>query len=211
MRLYLLSSIAFGVVGIAAFAHSGHDAEQVVRNSPDAVYSAFSSAIGSGSASGTAEYGSGKIAYEIEVKRETGKRIDLKLLLNKAEAGQAHFTFSPQNGGAETLVSGDVDVDQSVLRAAFADGPNGRIAEIPDFAYSLGMKKMLHDAGKRIESGMPLGDPGKNLVEVLDQQGRQEAYETARAQEEQSYRMRADVTKPMVDPNESARRYLGQN
>ena len=73
------------------------------------------------------------------------------------------------------------------------------------------MKKMLHDAGKRIESGMPLGDPGKNLVEVLDQQGRQEAYETARAQEEQSYRMRADVTKPMVDPNESARRYLGQN
>lgn len=212
MRMFLLSVAGFGVAGIAAFAGFGHDAQQVVHKDPDAVYSAFSSAIGSGSASGTAAYGSGgKIDYEVKVERESGKRIDLKLMLNKAEAGEAHFTFSPQNDGTETLVTGDVYVDQSVLRSALADGPNGKIAEIPDFAYALGMKKMLIDSAKRIESGMPLGNPHQNLVDVLDQEGRRAEYEAARQADEQAFRVRADVTKPMVDPNESARRYLQGN
>ena len=208
MRMFLLSFAALGVGGVAAFTGFGHDATQVVHKDPDAVYSAFSSAIGSGSASGTAEYGSGgSIGYEVKVKRESGKSIDLQLMLNQKQAGEARFTFSPQNGGAETLVTGDVDVDQSVLRAALADGPNGKVAEIPDFAYALGMKKMLHDAAGKIEAGMPLGDPGKNLVDVLDQEGHRAEYQALQDQQD-SYRRRADATKPMIDPNESARRYL---
>jgi len=212
MRMFLISCAAFGVAGVAAMTGIGHDATQVVQKDPDAVYSAFSSAIGGGTASGTADYGSGgSINYTVKVKRELGKRIDLALMLNEKQAGEAHFTFSPQGDGTETLVAGDVDVDRSVLRAALADGPNGKIAEIPDFAYRLGLKKMLHDASKRIEAGMPLGDPGKNLVEVLDQEGQRAEYERLREQQEQTYRSRADATKPMIDPNESARRYLGQN
>ena len=38
MRMYLLSSIAFGIAEIAAFAGFGHDAEQVVHKSPDRLF-----------------------------------------------------------------------------------------------------------------------------------------------------------------------------
>ena len=58
---------------------------------------------------------------------------------------------------------------------------------------------------------MPLGNPHQNWVDVLDQEGRRADHEAAPQAEEQSYRVRADVTRPMVDPNKSARRYLQGN
>ena len=204
MRLLMIGSALFGVAGVAAFSSSGSDAQQIVQRPPEAVYASFSRALGNLETGGPAQLPDSATTLEIKVARDYPKSIDVIVLLNQQQAGEAQFTFAGQKDGAATLVSGDIEMDRKVVRAAFADQPGTDFADAPDLALKLGMKQMLAEAAKKIEAGEPIGDADFNLREVIAREQRMSGAE--RREEERQRQEQAAA--PMLDPNQAARDYL---
>ena len=204
MRLFLIGSAVFGVAGVAAFSGSGTDAQQLVQRPPEAVYASFSQALGSLETGGPAQLPDSATTMEIKVAKDYPNSIDVTVLLNQQQAGEAHFTFAGKDDGAATLVTGDVEMDRKVVRAAFAGQPGGEFAKAPDLALKLGMKQMLSEAAKKIEAGEPIGDSDFNLREIIAREQRMSGAE--RREEERQRQEQAAA--PMLDPNEAARDYL---
>jgi hypothetical protein len=184
----------------------GPDATQIVHKDPISVYSAMAAGLDNAEETGMITNGAGNmLSYEIKVHKTAGKAIDVNLTIDNEAAGEAHFGFTPAKGGTETVMTGDIDVDQHVLSRAFAGTPNDRIAEIPDFAYRVALHKVLADVAEKIEAG----DPVLNLKSSASDAAIPSAAGMSGSPDRWEQRRRqAMATRPMTDPNADARKYL---
>lgn len=164
MRSLKFGFALFSAVGVVALGGcGGPDAEQVIRKDPGAVYVAFEQALTLSAQGGTVGLGSEPVPYTVKLDKGPNERLGLTVLLNGQEAGEANFTFAPHNGGAETIVTGDIDVDLNLLEKLFGSTQDNRVAGVPPLAWNAGIRLMLRDAAQRIENGMPL-DNGPELL-----------------------------------------------
>lgn len=201
LRLGITAALAALVAGCSA-----HDAEQVIRKDPGAVFDAFVDAFAASQAGSMTRFGpAAALGYEVKLDKTRDEKLDVTVLLNKAKASEVHFTFTPQNGGAETLVTADVAVDQAVMREAFAGTPQEKLSQVPDLAYRVGMQRMLKEWAERIEDGLPLAEGAESWMEPEHEPSPAMAAQERRWEEQER---RQAATKPMVDPGADARKYL---
>jgi hypothetical protein len=199
----LLGAVAAGAMALSGCAMGGADASQVFHEKPDVVYDAFVEAWSS-----TNNDSIGEVPVEVQTQKTANEKLDVKVLINQETATEAHFTFTPQKQGEETLVKASVSVDQAVMRKAFAGtGEGARFANVPDFAYRVAMQRMLKKWAGRLDSGMPMTDGYATAFakpSELDP-----SYASAESRYEQRRRQEKAV-EPMVDPDANARRYLNE-
>jgi hypothetical protein len=198
-----LAVLALGGCGLAG----SHDADQIVKKDPETVYaaldSAFSDAISEGNNGAAAEHG-----QVTTIDRDPGKSLDLKVMIQGRQAVRMRFGVEPANGGADTRLTGDIDVDQAVLRESIREqgGDDAKLPAIPSFAFDMAMKKVVAEIGQKIEAGEPLNGSRSTLAMATTPEPSPSASES---RWEQSRRQEA-ATKPMVDPDADARKYLNQ-
>ena len=207
MRSFLLSVAGVVMAGVALFTGIGPDAEQVIRKNPRAVYAAFDEGLTQAVDRANMEQSDsdGAARFKLRLEREENEQLIVTMTVNDREAGEARLRFSPLKDATETRVTGDIEVNHSVVRDAFANTPNADVAKIPDVAWRLGMNELLKDAANRIEAGMPLADrdfrlPRSEVQEASEQSADEERWAARQRQEE--------ATRPAVDPDEAARRYM---
>ena len=177
MRAMIVSCVCAAGAAVWAVTGTGPDAEAIVRKPPEAVYSAVAAAFENieQSAMLPADDNGNDVAFQVTAERESGKRIELTALLGGEQAGTLEFTFSPAEEGAATKMTGEIDVEQAVLRKHFGDGPNGDIGKIPAFAFDLAMKQALAEMADKIENGIPLQGPGLSVAETRSSQRMQDS------------------------------------
>ncbi|HKX91852.1 MAG TPA: hypothetical protein VJM15_05430 [Sphingomicrobium sp.] len=198
-----IAAVMLGGCGLGA----GHDADQIVKKDPETVYaaldSAFSDAVADGNHGAAAEHG-----QVTTIDRDPGKSLDLKVMIEGKQAVRMRFGVEPANGGADTRLTGDIDVDQAVLRESIREqgGDDAKLPAIPSFAFDMAMKKVVAEIGKKIEAGEPLGGSRSTLAMATSPDPSPSASES---RWEQRRRQEA-ATRPMVDPDADARKYLNQ-
>lgn len=210
--MLVTSAIAL-TLGGCGFA--GHDADQIVHKDPAAVYaaldSAFSDAVSEGNSGAAAE--SGQVTT---IDKVPGKSLDLKVAIEGKQAVSIRFGVEPANGGAETRLTGDIDVDQAVLRESIRKHGNGENLPpaIPSFAFDLAMKKIVAEVAQKIEAGEPLSGSRSTLAMATapDPSQSSAASEWERRYEQQRAQRQATAptgsSAPTMDPDAAAQRYL---
>jgi hypothetical protein len=204
--------ILLPLVGALCACTARHDAEQVVHKDPAVVYAAFDSAFGDAVEQGN----SGSAAEDGQVstiERVPNKSLDLKVMMDGRQAISMRFGFEPINGGAETRLTGDIDVDQDLLRASLRKkhGSDAALPNIPDFAFKMLMQKLLSEAANDIEHGEPLSGARRSLAMASEPQEASTDPAERRYQEEWKQRQATQPisnAEPMVDPDADARKYL---
>lgn len=193
---------------------AGHDAQQLVKKDPPAVYAAFADTYSLGAMGGASQYSDlwhGGMQNFVEKTSDT--TLDVVTKFDGKTATAVHFIFTPQDGGKTTLVEADVTVDQAVMHNALAGSAKANLGNLPESAFVAGMQRMLAKYARRIEEGAPLNDPGQGWMtgkvdpppEFYEGMPEEQLAEIRRVQEEE----RQDaVTAPMVDPDAAARNYL---
>jgi hypothetical protein len=205
------SLLLLPLLGALCACTARHDAQQVVHKDPAAVYAAFDSAFGDAVEQGN----SGPAAEDGQVntiERIPNKSLDLKVMMDGRQAVRMKFGFEPTNGGAETLLTGDIDVDQDLLRASMRKkhGSDVALPNIPDFAFKMIMQKLLTEAANDIEHGEPLSGASRSLAMAREPQ---ESTDPTERRFEEEWKQR-EATRPvsnaapMVDPDADARKYL---
>ena len=169
MRSNKLGAAALALVAMVTLSGcGGPDAEQVNRKDPAAVYAAFEQALTQSAYDVTAGTGPNAVPYTVELARSLNERLDIKVLIAGQQAGVANFTFAPHNAGAETIVTGDIDVDLDLIGKTFGSTPDNRVAGVPPLAWNAGIRKMLRNAAERVENGAPLDSGPQLLAKSLD-------------------------------------------
>jgi hypothetical protein len=202
-----------GAGGYYAFGGGGHDASEIIHKDPAAVYEAFDDAF-----SGMVEEGNNGVAAErgqiSTIDKVPGKSIDIKVQVEGKQAVRLRFGFEPVKGG-DTRATADIDIDQAVMREAMKreKGSDVALPPIPDFALSLAMQQLLHEAGEKIEKGEPLDTPHNTYsmargitsdnVSTYGQTDWSKKY-----REDQAMR---NASAPMMDPDQAARDYMGSH
>lgn len=166
MRLNKIGVAALALVALGGC--GGPDAEQIIRKDPAAVYAAFDQALTQSATNGTVGSGANAVPYTVELAKSPNERLDIKVLISGQEAGIANFTFAPHNNGAETIVTGDIDVDLGLLGKSFGTTPDNRVAGVPPLAWNAGIRRMLRNAADRVENGAPLDSGPQLLAKSLD-------------------------------------------
>ena len=209
VRGAVLAAAALAVAGCGA----GHDAEQLVKKDPAAVYDAFAGAFEQGAMGGATQYSNlWKGGFQILVNRTSASKLDVVTEFDGKMSSEAHFTFTPQDGGKATLVDADVAVDTAVMRNAFTGTPKESLANVPETAFKQAMQRMMAKYAERIEAGMPLAtategwqtgamDPPPEFYDGMSQE------QLASVREHDEEERQESVTAPMVDPDAAANRY----
>jgi hypothetical protein len=206
--------LTIAVITTIPACQGGHDASQLVKEQPSIVYAGFESAFSENSFGGAKQYSNlWHGGMQTFVEKTPGSKLDVVTKFDGETASEAHFTFTPADGGKATLVQADVNVDQDVMRKAFAGSERDGLGNLPKAAFAQGMQRLMAKYASRIESGMPL-----NLASEGWQTGGGEA--PPQFYEGMPEDMRADIrrhdeeerqeasTAPMVDPNAEAQAYL---
>jgi hypothetical protein len=189
-----------------------HDAEQIVHKDPAAVYaafdSAFSDAVDAGNSGSAAENG-----QTSTIEREPNKSLELKAMMDGKQAIRMRFGFEPVNGGAETRLTGDIEVDQDTLRAGMRkrSGEDVALPNIPSFAFKMVMQKLLTEAANHIEHGEPLDGARHSLAMASRPQNDSTDPSERRFQAEWKQRQAtapSTTGAPMLDPDADARKYM---
>jgi hypothetical protein len=215
MRALLIGcALAFGSL-LGGCSLGGHDAEQVVHKDPATVYAALDSAF-----SDLATQGNGGLAgergQETSIERDPGKSLALNVKIDGKQALQMRFGFEPEKDGTETRLTGDIKVDQAVLReSARKHGGDAAMPAVPGFALNFAMQKIVTEIGGMIERGESLS--GSQSALAMTNRPRsysssdewERKYESEMRQREAT-RPTADAA-PMMDPNAAARDYLSKN
>jgi hypothetical protein len=194
-----MRAVVFGVPLICAcayvaFAGLGRPAEEVVHAPPAKVYSAFADAFSDTEQSGVTEVHGQSVAYQITVDEVEDKSIDVVWEIAGEKAGHLRLGFAP-NGENDTTVTGSITADAQKMDEIFRHGSSG-VGDTPAFVMNVGLRSALSDAGKKIEDGIPLAKWGQR-VDSANERSADEARHRA-------------ATKPMIDPDAEARRYLHQ-
>jgi hypothetical protein len=175
----------------------GGPAGQVVHAAPDKVYSAFEDGFSDAEQSGVVQANGQSVAYQIEVEKVRNKSIDVIYEISGEKVGHLHLGFAPEGQG-DTMVTGTIVANAQKIHETLGYSTTG----FPDSpVVDLGLAPMLSDAAKKIEEGMPLGKFGKRIDASNGDCG-----SSCRNYADEA-RQRA-ATRPMVDPDADARRYL---
>ncbi|GAA3892235.1 hypothetical protein GCM10022276_09190 [Sphingomonas limnosediminicola] len=203
MRKLLIGPALTGV-GWLAGSHYGAKAEQIVHKSPDTTYAGIAQAFDNMSPSGTTHFEGGTpMPYEIKVDRTPGERLVVRVMFNGREGGETDIAFTPQNNGQDTLVTAKAHGDREVLRAALAGSTNARLAYAPDWMLNLlAVRPLLQQLARQVESGQAVSMPG--YQSQTDWESSLPPDQQKQVQEWRQY----EASRPMVDPNADAQRYM---
>jgi hypothetical protein len=200
MWKFVLGPVLAGI-GYVIGSIYGESVEQVVHKRPAVVYSAVAEAISARAQGGTMRFAEGpQVPYTLTLDRTPGERLVMHLMLDGRQGAEADFTFTPQENGEATLVTARVRADRAVLREALAGTSKARLGYAPDWMLNLTLKPLLRQIGEQIEQGERVSDRG---------QGFGTEAQLSPEEREQAARWRQyDATRPMVDPDQAARKFL---
>jgi hypothetical protein len=210
MALARIGALAAMVSAIAG-CHPAHDASKVVKGDPSIVYAGFADAFSENAFGGASQYSElWHGGLQTDVERTSDSVLDVLTKFDGHTAVTAHLVFTPADGGKATLVEGDIDVDQAVVRKAFDGTPNERLGTAPKMAFAQGLQMLMTRYASHIETGTPLhgegsfasGEPPPEFYDGMPEDLKAEA----RRHDEQERQEAAAA--PMTDPNADAERYL---
>jgi hypothetical protein len=205
MLKLLIGPALLGAGYIAGSAY-GRDAEQVVRKSPSVTYAAVEQALGNVRQSGTTFFdGGAPIPYELKIERALDQRLTVTLLFDGRRGAEANIDFVPQNGGRDTLVAARIHGDHNVLRSALAGTSRARLAYAPDWMLNLSFRPVLQQLATQIEKG---GTAEFEGAAPGDAESQWEAGLNQEQREKVSEWQQYEATRPAVDPNADAQRYM---
>jgi hypothetical protein len=208
MLKFLIGPVLMGV-GYAAGSYYGSDTEQLVHKSPSVTYAAVEQAIGSVRQSGNTFFDGGNpVPYEIHVDRTLDQKLVLTLFFDGKQGAEADIDFTPQDGGASTLITSRIHADRSVLRTALAGTNKARLAYAPDWMLNLTFKPVLQQLATQIEQGEAASIQGMSEGEA---EARWESNLSDEQRQEVSEYRQYEATRPAVDPDADAQRYTGGN
>ena len=135
---------------------SGEDVSRVVRKPPETVYHEMAGLFPrtSKTVEGAARDGRHR-KLEIRVRRALDSEIDFSMALDGAQVLAMNLAFAPRDGGRATHVTGEMSLDQELVRFAAAQS-GGSPQHVPDFAVDYAMKEMVETMAAAIEAGEPL-------------------------------------------------------
>lgn len=152
--LKLLLGPAVVGLGYAAGSYCGSDAEQLVHKSPSVTYAAVEQALANVAQSGTTSFDGGTpTRYELHIDRTLDQRLVVAILFGGKQGAEADIDFTPQDGGASTLVATRIHADRSVLRPVLAGTSKARLAYAPDWMFNVTFKPVLQQLAAQIEQG----------------------------------------------------------
>ena len=134
----------------------GPDASREISKPTALVYSEMAALFPSGTIerSGIGRDGTHR-SLKVVVKKLPDSSINYSMMLDGAEVLKMSLSFEGSAGGASTRVTGDLDVEQALVR--FAATQNGSEARhLPEFAVDLAMDKMVDQMADALEGGQPL-------------------------------------------------------
>jgi len=192
--------------GWLAGSYYGASVEQVVHKDPATAYAAVDRAISGAQQSGTMKLEGGRpVSYEIRVDRSEGERLLVHLLFDGRQGAETELSFAPHNDGRETRVTARVRADRAVLRAALAGTDKAKLGWAPDWMLNLTARPVLRRLAEQIDKGEAVS-AADGLLSQADWESRLSPEEQERVQQWRQY----DASRPMVDPDESAKNFLGQ-
>lgn len=153
MLKFLIGPALVGV-GYAAGSYYGADSEQVVHKNLSVTYAGVEDALAGVRDSGTTAFEGGTpMPYALTIDHELDRRLSLHLSFAGKPGADAELIFTPQNGGADTLVTAKVHGERDVLRTALAGTSRAKLAYAPDWMLNLAMRPLLQQLATQIESG----------------------------------------------------------
>ena len=153
MLKFLIGPALVGV-GYAAGSYYGADSEQVVHKNLSVTYAGVEDALPGVRDSGTTAFEGGTpMPYALTIDHELDRRLSLHLSFAGKPGADAELIFTPQNGGADTLVTAKVHGERDVLRTALAGTSRAKLAYAPDWMLNLAMRPLLQQLATQIESG----------------------------------------------------------
>jgi hypothetical protein len=202
MLKFLIGPVLVGS-GYAAGSYYGADAEQIVHKSPSLTYAGVEEALAGVSESGTTSFDGGTpMLYALSIDRTLDQQLVVRLSFAGRSGAEADLTFTPQNGGADTLVRARIHGERDVLQAALAGTSRAKLAYAPDWMLNLAFRPLLQQLAGQIEEGRH-ADLGLTPGEA-------EAQWESNLSDEQRSGLAAwrqyDATRPAVDPNADAER-----
>jgi len=198
MWKFLLGPVLLGAVCLFGSIY-GADAEQVVHKPPSAVRSAVSQAIAN-ARNGTMELEGGQpLNYKLQTDRISDEEMVVTMVMNGKQGAETRLTFTPHNGGKDTLITARVHTDHAVLREALAGTSKQKLGYAPDWVFNLTIRPLLQKFAEQTERGEAMGSPGDWGAQLSPEQERE-------IQEWRQYK----ATRPTVDPNQAARNYLNE-
>jgi|SoimicmetaTmtHAB_FD_contig_111_1612_length_860_multi_2_in_0_out_0_1 hypothetical protein len=204
----LIGPALAGIVWLAG-SYYGHDAEQLVQKSPDAVYGALSNMV-DGSLerdAGITRDDGGRIETDLKLAAfDPGKSMSIQLLFDGQPGASADVTLTPAQGGKATLIAVKLHSDHAVLREKLAGTSQARLAYAPDWLLNLTFRPVLRALGEDIEKE-------QGFASILG--GESDADRQAKLSPDQQREMEQwqqyEAAQPSVDPNADAQKYLRGN
>ena len=187
----------------------GHGGEQIVHKDPATVYSAVETAFSAMADNGN----NGSAAAKGQVatlEKVENKSLDLKIAIDGKQAMRLQFGFEPANGGKETKLTGDWDIDQGVIRDSIRkQGGDAAVPMLPQFALDLAMQKLLTEIATKIDNGEPL-DTSRSALAMASGPSAAAAGNSEWERRAASARATAPTgsAAPMMDPDAAAESYL---
>ena len=153
MLKFLIGPALVGV-GYAAGSYYGADSEQLVHKNLSVTYAGVEEALAGVRDSGTTAFEGGTpMPYALTIDHDLDRSLSLHLSFAGKPGADAELIFTPQNGGADTLVTAKVHGDRDVLRTALAGTSRAKLAYAPDWMLNLAMRPLLQQLATQIESG----------------------------------------------------------
>ena len=202
MWKFVLGPVLMGIGYIVGSIY-GESVEQVVHKRPATVYSAMSRMLSARAHGGTMRFDEGaEVPYKLTIERTPGERLVAHLMLDGRQGAEADIQFKPQDDGEATLMTARVRADRSVLREALAGTSKARLGYAPDWMLTLTLKPLLRQVGEQIEQGAPAN------AQVF---ASAEAQMSPEQREQLGKWRQYDATRPTLDPDRAARKYLGKD
>lgn len=131
----------------------GPDVERRVARPLAVVYAGYERLFDAGRSSAAGIGASGRHhTLDIAVTKQPERAIDYLITLDGKQVLAMTLTFS--GAGEETEVTGDLDVEQALVRFAAAQG-GGRATHLPDFAADYALREMIGKIAVAIEQDRP--------------------------------------------------------
>ena len=205
MRIFLIGPALLGLTHIAG-SILVDDVRQVVHKRPAVVYDNVSTALANTPQSGTMQLEGGKpVPYRISVDRSPGERLVVHLMLDGRKAGQIDLSFTPEDGGENTLIIAKVDSDGKVVREELAGTDKAKLGYAPDWLLNFAFGKSLREAAEQMEQGSFIVDAAGGFA------GSGDASMTVEERQQMDRWRQYEATRPPTDPNAAADAYMGKS
>lgn len=203
MRKLLIGPALTGAGWIAG-SYYGAQAQQLVHKSPDDTYEGVSHALDNMPQSGTTQFEGGKpVPFELRVDRQLDRQLIIHVLFGGREGGRTEIDFAPQNDGKDTMVTAKAHGERAVLTDALAGTSKARLAYAPDWMLNLlTVRPLLQQLAQQIEAGQQAQLPG---MTEADWESSLPPDQQRQVQQDREY----DASRPAVDPDADAERFIG--